>query len=102
LQNPRFLERNFTKNEITLFGEKHKQDETIAGNFAVKEAVSKALGTGVTGFWFNDIEVLRNKNNKPYINFYGNIKDINEKFHIDVSISHNESTAIAMVVMLKK
>lgn len=43
----------------------------LAGNFAVKEAVSKALGTGFREFMPIDIEVLRNELGKPYVNLYG-------------------------------
>lgn len=100
--NKKFLSRNFTLSEIDIFNKKFNKYETIAGNFAAKEAFSKAIGTGVRGFWFSDIEVLRDEHQKPYINFYNNLAYVKDKFFLDVSISHNESTAIAMVVLLKK
>ena len=57
-----FLVRCFTPREIELFeGNMVK----AAGNFAVKEAVSKALGTGFRGFWPSDIEVLRDELGNP-------------------------------------
>ena len=44
-----FLERIFTDKEIKYLSENSNRIESIAGNFAVKEAVSKALGTGIRG-----------------------------------------------------
>lgn len=100
-RNPRFLEKMFTKQEIEFFKGRKLKAETIAGTFAVKEAVSKALGTGIRGFAFNDIEVLRNDLGKPQVFLsekilnYLNIKEVN----IHASISHNLNTAVAFVVI---
>ena len=72
----------FTKQEIEFFKSRKLKVETIAGSFAVKEAVSKALGTGIRGFAFNDIEVLRNDLGKPLVFLsekilnYLNIKEV--------------------------
>jgi len=84
-----FLERNFTKNELKL----NKKTETVAGNFAAKEAFAKALGTGFRGFGLVDVEVLRDELGKPYIVFQG------EQINANVSISHNRSTAVAVVIL---
>ena len=55
-RTPRFLERNFTEKEIDYFKQKNFKSESIAGNFASKEAISKAIGTGIRGFKLKDIE----------------------------------------------
>lgn len=100
-RNPKFLERMFTEREIEFLKNRKLKSETIAGSFAVKEAVSKALGTGVRGFAFNDIEVLRDSLGKPEVILSNkiinhlNLKEIN----IHASISHNLDTAIAFVVI---
>ena len=44
--------------------------QKAAGNFAVKEAISKVFGTGVRGFGLKDIEVLRDPRGKPYVILY--------------------------------
>ena len=49
-KNERFLNKLFTKNEIEYFKSKNFKVETIAGNFAAKEAISKAIGTGIRNF----------------------------------------------------
>lgn len=97
----RFLERNFTSKERVLFTERNNKVETIAGNFAAKEAVSKALGTGVIFSW-QDIEVLRNQHGKPIVYLSGNALEIFKKLkatNIQVSISHNNQHAIANCII---
>ena len=70
-----FLSRIYTEEECRL-----------AGNFAVKEAVSKALGTGFREFMPIDIEVLRNELGKPYVNLYGGAAK--RAFELNVGIIH--------------
>jgi len=92
-----FVERLFTKKEEILFRSRNYRVETIAGNFAAKEAVSKALGTGIIFSW-KDIEILRNEDGKPYVVLSGMAKKIYDEMdckNIQVSISHNKEHAIA-------
>ena len=96
-----FLEKSFTYNEIEYFKLKGFKGNVIAGNFAAKEAISKALGTGFRGFGLQDIEVLRDELGKPVVNLSHKIYkllDIKE-FNIHVSISHSKENAIAYAVM---
>ena len=65
---PSFLDRVFTEEERRQAGGKISR---LAGDFAVKEAVSKVLGTGFRGFWPSDVEVLRDELGKPYVCLYG-------------------------------
>ena len=51
--NKNFLSKLFTEREIDYFISRNMNSEVIAGNFAAKEAVSKALGTGMRGFSFS-------------------------------------------------
>jgi len=100
-RTPSFLTKVFTENEIKLFSSKAFKIETIAGNFAAKEAVSKAIGTGIRGFALSDIEILRDNLGKPVVNISNvvkeNIKSENYIFHL--SISHNKSNAIAYAIL---
>lgn len=73
----------------------------LAGNFAVKEAVSKVLGTGFRSFWANDIEVLRDELGKPYVKLYGGAKVRFDQLgmeRIEVSISNTKIYALAFAV----
>ena len=96
-----FLDKSFTDNEIEYFKLKGLKGNVIAGNFAAKEAISKALGTGFRGFGLKDIEVLRDELGKPVVNLSYKIYkllDIKE-FNMHVSISHSKENAIAYAVM---
>ena len=62
-----FLQRAYTERERREASDNLRR---LAGDFAVKEAVSKALGTGFSGFGPGDIEVLRDELGKPYVCLY--------------------------------
>lgn len=97
-KNSRFLSRNFTKAENDYFNTKKKPYESIAGNFAAKEAISKALGTGFSGFGLLDIEVTRNNKGAPTVTLYNKALDIKKSNNISqilVTISHCEKYAVA-------
>ena len=103
MENPRFLERVFHKDELALFEQKKLAPQTVAGNFAVKEAFSKALGCGVSGFELSEVCTLRDDKGKPYLVLYGKAKEkLGEIESMDVSISHTDTDAIALVTILKK
>ncbi|MBF4695348.1 holo-ACP synthase [Fusibacter ferrireducens] len=100
-EKPKFLKRFFTDSENELFEKKHMKAETVAGNFATKEAVSKAFGTGVRGFNLRDIEVLRDELGHPYVNLYDGAKEVAHQKGITtlmVSISHSSENAVAFVI----
>ena len=93
-----FLKKLFTDKEIELFESKGYKAETIAGNFAAKEAVSKSLGLGIRGYNFKDIEILRDDLGKPIVNTYNNLEKICIDYNISqikVSISHGKDYAVA-------
>jgi len=97
LKRDNFIKRIFTDKEQMMFQSRNNKIETIAGNFAAKEAVSKALGTGIIFDW-KDIEVLRDDLGKPIVLLYGKAKEIfNDKecSNLQLSIAHNKSNAIA-------
>lgn len=86
-----FVHRVFTDREREYFDLKKNRVESIAGSFAAKEAFAKYMGVGFNGFSFRDIEILHNEFNKPYIVFMG------KKVCADVSISHSDKSAVAVV-----
>lgn len=92
----RFFSRILTENEINYCKKFSKPELHFAGRFASKEAYSKAIGTGVgKEFSWKDIEILNNGKGKPYI---VHLKE-NEfsKFKFEISISHTEEYACAVV-----
>ena len=104
-KNKRFLDKLFTKEEIKYFESRNFKIETIAGNFAAKEAISKAMGTGIRNFNFIDIEVLRNELGKPIVKTYNNLNkkciDYNV-LEIKVSISHSDNYAVSNAIAIVK
>ena len=95
----RFMVRCFTKQEREYLKNRHIQN--IAGYFAAKEAVAKALGTGFVGFAPSAVEVCRNEAGKPEIVLHdgaAKIADAAGITNIEVSISHCKTMATAMAV----
>lgn len=97
-RNENFLKRYYTDQEIELI----KMDiRKAADNFAVKEAVSKMLGTGFHSFMPIDIEVLRNTAGKPFVNLYGKAAETAKgqgTAVIHVSITNTKEYANAFAV----
>ena len=99
--NSNFLKRFFTEKEIEYFKLKKFNSNTIAGNFAGKEAVSKALGSGFRGFGLKDIEILRDNLGKPIVILSDKIHEIFnlKNTNIFISISHSNKDAIAYAII---
>ena len=93
-----FLTRVYTQEERRQAGERISR---LAGDFAVKEAVSKVLGTGFRGFWPSDVEVLRDELGKPWVRLLGPAQKLAQERGIDrihVSITNTEVYALAFAV----
>ena len=100
IKKPSFLKKCFTPSEASLIEE--RGPKAAAANFAAKEAIAKALGTGYRGFSPKDIEILRDKKGKPYANLYGKAKAIAHAAYLDnieITISHNKTCAVAFVLL---
>ena len=97
----RFMVRCFTDLERQYLSV--KGPESIAGYFAAKEAVVKALGTGFAGFWPSAVEICSSSSGKPVVKLHGlaaEIAEVNGVVSVEVSISHCRSVAVAMAVIL--
>ncbi len=71
--------------------------ETIAGFYASKEAISKALGVGIGKcLSFSDIEIQKTKKNAPYFTLPKHIIDKFKIKKVSLSISHEKEYAIAV------
>ncbi|MGH0054368.1 MAG: holo-ACP synthase [Sphaerochaetaceae bacterium] len=76
------------------------QAEFLAGRFAAKEALGKALGTGLAHFSLQDIWVERAKSGKPELHFSGKALELMGMRTAMLSISHDHPVAIAMVILM--
>ncbi len=102
-KNNRFIDRIFTVNEKEIFEEKNYLPHTIAGFFAAKEAVAKALGTGIRNMEWKDIEILKDPLGKPYVKLHNNARDLAYSMNIDkvlISISHSKENAVAQAMAI--
>ena len=96
-----FARRIFTEQE-RAYCESFAIDKMphYAARFAVKEAFSKAIGTGITnGFKFKDIGIINEPGGKPSIVLQGEMLERWGSYTIHVSISHTTSNAIAVVII---
>lgn len=100
-RRPRFLEKLFTPKEREYFALRRMKWETIAGNFAAKEAVSKALGTGIGKIGFQDMEVLRDERGKPIV-FFAETVELPFGVHCLLSITHCRDYAAATAILCRK
>ncbi|GCE19192.1 holo-ACP synthase [Dictyobacter kobayashii] len=67
----RFLKRVFTEQEVA---QSRGKISRLAGRFAVKEAISKALGTGIRGVGWREMEVVHLRSGRPSVRLHGNAK----------------------------
>lgn len=98
-----FLNRIYCTDELAYCLSLKSRDASLAARFAVKEAVAKALGTGIGGeFGWKDVEVGRRESGEPYLIFHGagrlriQNRGITRTF---VTLSHAENYAIAQVIL---
>lgn len=97
----RFLNRVFGAAERERYG---RRPSELAARFAAKEATMKALGTGVRGIRWRDIEVLPNRRGKPIIVLHGTALERARRLgfrHFAVSLTHSRTEAMAIVVATK-
>lgn len=98
IQNKTFLDKYYTKAEQELIAERKSR---AASNFAGKEAVAKALGTGFTKFMPSDIEILRKGTGEPYVRLHNGAMETAKSLginYIHISLSDTKSIAIAYVI----
>ena len=101
----KFADKILSFNELEVFKSQtdEKQVTFLAKQFAAKEAVSKALGTGIVkDIRFNQIEILRNSDGKPYLNHDGMITTIFNDLGITkthVSLSDEKKYVLAFVIL---
>ena len=95
-----YLERIYTPAELDQCG---RRAESLAGRFAAKEAVAKALGSGIGDVSWKEIEVLGDEQNAPVLTLHGTAGQRAKELGLEiwsVSISHSQSHSVAFVVAI--
>lgn len=94
----RFLNRFFTLGERA---DCENQPHRLAARIAAKEAVAKALGTGIGDVRWTDIEVRSAPNGRPVLHLHGHAAEVAAELNLtewDVSLTHTDEVATAMCV----
>ena len=102
LYGERFLRKVYTERERERYRGRVPE---LAARFAAKEATSKALGTGIRGIRWQEMEVLANRRGKPVLVLHGGAARRAEQLGLDafdVSLTHSRTDAMAFVVALKR
>ena len=89
-----FLNFVLSKDELEIYNNKpskKKKVEFLAGRFAVKEAIIKAM-SGVELPYRNQLVVLNDENGKPFVNY--------KNYNILISISHEQNYAVGIAYLI--
>ena len=97
----RFLRRVYTEAERYRYRSRVSE---LAARFAAKEATSKALGTGIRGIRWREMEILSNPRGKPVLVLHGGAAERARSLGLasfDVSLTHSRTAAMAFVVAMR-
>lgn len=99
-----FLPKYFTQQELGSAGQGINRGERLAGRFAAKEAVMKALGVGLgDGVAFYDVEIVTQPSGAPSVELHRSLKAIADERRICswlITITHTRKTALAGAIAL--
>ncbi len=96
----RFFERFFTLQELV---DAHAHTPALSARFAAKEAVAKALGTGIGTIGWKDIEIVNGPHQEPILKLYAEAARVSEELGVSawsVSLTHTHEHAAAVAVAL--
>jgi holo-[acyl-carrier protein] synthase len=96
----RFLQRVYSTSEIEQC---RGRAEALAACFTGKEAVVKALGTGIGPVSWLEVEILHHPSGEPYVSLHGRAEQVAEALGLTqwaISLSHSQEMASAVVVAM--
>ena len=95
----KFLQRVLTENEIKYCTKKKDMMPSVAARFAAKEAVSKAIGSGISGgFSWKSVEVVNDEHGRPSLRVFDKALGISDN-DLRISLSHSGDYAVAFVLL---
>jgi holo-[acyl-carrier protein] synthase len=99
----RFLNRVFTRDELATCMGRMDPFPCLAVRFAAKEAVMKAIGTGLSqGVRWRDVEVLGDEHGIPQVALKGRLKVLVGDGKVLLSLSHTRHYATAVVIITER
>lgn len=102
IKSDKFMQKVFSAAELELFESRKFAVQTIACNFAAKEAFLKTFGVGLGAVPLSSISVLRQESGQPYLCLLGKAAEFAAGMDIDVSLTHTKDYAAAVVVATPK
>lgn len=102
-RRPRLRQRLFTTDELNSVAGHTDDAASLAARFAVREATMKAMGVGLGAFDFHDVSIQKMPSGAPHLVVSGRAKTLamaNGISHWHVSITHTDTTAMAVVAAL--
>lgn len=99
----RFIRRVFTAEEKLYSLRKAFPEQSFAARFAAKEAVLKALGTGLSGgIGWKDVEIVNNRIGKPEVRLGSKITRHTGERKVLISLSHTKELAVAFAILVEE
>lgn len=98
MKNPRFCLRVLGDREYAQLAERGFPAESVAASFCAKEAFSKAVGTGLSGFDFREAQLIRTPSGRPELCLSGRARKLAGSWGFSVSVTHTREYASAVVV----
>ncbi|MHB1418728.1 MAG: holo-ACP synthase [Bacillota bacterium] len=98
----KFLQRVFTLREQEYCLRRANPNPSLAARFAAKEAVAKALGTGIGAVRWTDIEIIGGDRSRPEVRLYGWAAQVARRAgvkQIHLSLSHSKEYAVAFTML---
>ncbi len=98
----RFFQRLYTSNELVDSG---GRTPALAARFAAKEAVAKALGTGIGDVGWKEIEIIKGPHKEPLLHLSGRAEEIASELKIiawSITLSHTHEHAVAVAIALRQ
>ena len=103
-QGIKFVQRILCANELKQYQSKSNTNAFLAKRFAAKEAIAKALGTGIgNGVSFQDIEIYNNSKGAPQVKLTGGAEEILQSLgakQVLLSLSDEKEYALAYAVLV--
>ena len=96
----RFISRIYTEQELDYCNGNLAR---LAARFAIKEAVGKALGTGIGDIRWKDVEIVCDERARPFLKLHDAAKELADELglhHWSISISHTDTHAVGFVVAI--
>ena len=103
MKNSRFCRRVLGVREYKQLELRGFPAQSVAASFCAKEAFAKCVGSGIRDFWFNDVELMREDNGRPYLVLSNKALEIATKkgYKFSVSVTHTKEFVSVVVMAMK-